>query len=74
MKIFLIYHTQIAVESKSICVWIVIAEKHLRFLQTKHLQCRSAPHIAKMNIDQNCKTQLKFFISGGNMLRKSIKT
>ena len=39
MKIFVINHTQIFIELTNVCVWIWIADKHLRFLQTKHLQC-----------------------------------
>ena len=39
MRIFVINHTQISVETASVCFWIWIADKHLRFPQTKHLQC-----------------------------------
>ena len=39
MKIFVINHTQIFVDLASVCFWIWIADKRLRFLQTKHLQC-----------------------------------
>ena len=39
MKIFLVKHTQISAELTSVCFWIVIADQHLQFLQTKHLQC-----------------------------------
>ena len=39
IKMFVINHTQIFVELKGICFWIWITDKHLRFLQTKHLQC-----------------------------------
>ena len=38
MKIFVINHTQIFVELTNVCVWIWIADKHLQFLRTKHLQ------------------------------------
>ena len=41
MKKFVINHTEIFVELASVCFWIWIADKHLRFLQTKHLQCNS---------------------------------
>ena len=39
MKIFVFNQTQISVELTSVCFWIWIADKHLQFLQTKHLQC-----------------------------------
>ena len=38
MKIFVINRTQIFVDLTSIWFWIEIADKHLQFLQTKHLQ------------------------------------
>ena len=41
MKIFAINHTQIFVDQTSVSFWIVIADKRLRFLQTKHLQSTS---------------------------------
>ena len=39
MKIFVTNHTQISEDLTSVCLWIEIADKHLPFLLTKHLQC-----------------------------------
>ena len=39
MKIFVINHTQIFVDLISIGFWMEIADIHLQFRQTKHLQC-----------------------------------
>ena len=39
MKIFVINDTQISVQLKNFYFWIVIVDKGLQFLQTKHLQC-----------------------------------
>ena len=39
MKMFVINHTQVSEDFTSVCLWIEIADKYLRFLQTKHLQC-----------------------------------
>ena len=57
MKKFVINHTQIFVDLTSVCFWIEIADKHLRFLQTKHLQC-----IIELYLEQSMlKTYLCYF-------------
>ena len=52
MKVFVINHTQISVDLISVCFWIVIADKHLQFLRTKHFQyeyehwqCQNGPEL-----------------------------
>ena len=39
MKISAINYTREHVELTKVCFWIGIADEHLQFLQTKHLQC-----------------------------------
>ena len=57
MKKFVINHTQIFVDFISVCFWIEFADKHLRFLQTKHLQC-----IIELYLEQSMlKTYLCYF-------------
>ena len=40
-KTFVVDHTQKYVEIANDCLWIEISDERLRFLQTKHLQCRA---------------------------------
>ena len=40
-KTFVVDHRQKYVEIAKDCLWIEIADEHLRFLQTKHLQCNA---------------------------------
>ena len=34
-------HRQMTVDITHDCIWILNADKHLRFLQSEHLQCRA---------------------------------
>ena len=59
-KKFVVDHRQKYVEVAKDCLWIEIADEHLRFLQTKHLQCTSplltllrAPCFAALKKDPN---------------------
>ena len=54
MKIFVINRTQISVALASVCFWIWIADKRLRFLQTKHLQCGRVLLCQSDFIDKSC--------------------
>ena len=54
MKIFIINHTQISVASTNVWFWIWIADKHLRFLKTKHLQCKFFLN----SLDSNCNLEI----------------
>ena len=44
-KTFVVDHRQKYVEIANDCLWIEIADEHLRILQTKHLQCRHPEHL-----------------------------
>ena len=57
MKIFVINGTQISVDLASVCFWIWIADKRLRFLQTKHLQCVLGMAGAVVDMPFNSKSE-----------------
>ena len=77
MKMIVINHKKIFVELTSVCFWIVIADKHLRFLQTKYLQCtwfeimRRFPLVTFISkaFQKHRATQFRYFlqITQGNL-------
>ena len=52
-KKIVVDHRQKYVEIATDCFWIEIADKRLRFLQTKHLQCRTVLRLSEVSYVKN---------------------
>ena len=47
------------------CIWILNADKHLRFLQSKHLQCgNSQLSFGTLSLNSFVDSQLHFLLNG----------